>query len=142
MPTKEEWTKVFTDLAVKLNLPCKLRFNPDVRIGRHVTLVGELHPHHYYDEGCAIEINPDVKFHVPAHLILHEGAHCRANAFDEYHGHDEMWAKVLCKMYVEAGIALPYSTGFEQFAKAAGIKHKVYDEVGKGTIVIENKHLV
>lgn len=121
MPTKEEWSRVHAELTAKLNLPCELRFNPDVKIGRHSV----------EDDGtCRIEINPEVDFRVPEHLILHEGAHHRAHEFDEYHGHDEMWAAILCKMYREAGIALPQTTSFFAFAKAAGIERKNFVKEG------------
>jgi hypothetical protein len=117
----------------KLHLPCLLGFSTRVKVGQHVFLEDDdCRPY-----GCIIRVNPEVDFRVPEHLILHEAAHHRASAQDEYHGHDEVWARVLCQIYEETGVALPYSTGFEQFALAAGIKHKVFDEVGKGTIVEE-----
>jgi hypothetical protein len=126
MPTREEWEVVYADLKRRLAVPCVLRFSTHVKIGQHVT----------DDEGCCtIFINPEVDFHVPEHLILHEMAHHRANAFDEYHGHDELWAGVLCRMYEETGIALPYSTGFEAFALIAGIKHKHFEAVTSETVV-------
>lgn len=123
MPTYDEWKRVFTDLKAKLNLPCRLRMKEDVKIGRHLVQDWDL------DDGteahvCYIDINPDVDFRVPEHLILHEAAHCRANAFDEYHGHDEMWAEILLRMYREADIALPQTTSFLAFAKVAGIERK------------------
>lgn len=121
MPTKEEWIRVHGELAERLRLPCRLRFSTDVKIGQHRT---------EEDGSCRITVNPEVDFRVPEHLILHEGAHCRANAEDQYHGHDELWAGVLVKMYEEAGVALPATTGFFAFAEAAGIKHKNFD--GKG----------
>jgi len=136
MPTREEWRRVHADLMAKLRLPCKLRFATRVKVGQHIWHDlddGNFDPH----KSCSIDINPEVDFYVPAHLILHEGAHHRADLNDEYHGHDEMWAGILCRMYEETGIALPYSTGFEAFALTAGIKHKVFDEVGKGTVVTE-----
>ena len=145
MPTKEEWSRVHANLTAKLNLPCKLRFTEHVKIARHITegdftfrgmrdvdYVGVPHV-------CYIDINPTADFRVPEHLILHEGAHHRALELDEYHGHDEVWARILCKMYVEAGVALPYSTGFEAFAEAAGIKYKIYEAVGKETVLIEKQ---
>jgi hypothetical protein len=59
---------------------------------------------------------------------LHEAAHHRADLYDEWHGHGERWAKILLDMYEEAGVALPYSTGFEEFARIAGIVHKTFKE--------------
>ena len=119
MPTREEWKVVHADLMAKLHLPCELRFNRNVKIGQHTS----------EDDGtCHIDINPDVDFRVPEHLILHEGAHHRANEFDEYHGHDELWAGILCKMYREAEVPLPQTTSFFAFAKAAGIERKNFAE--------------
>ena len=122
MPTKEEWRQVFTRLAAKLNLPCELKFDRRVKVGQHYVA----------DDGtCRITINPNVDFRVPEHLILHEGAHCRAMEFDEYHGHDDMWAGILCKMYEESGVPLPQTTSFVSFAKAAGIERKNFATEGE-----------
>lgn len=117
MPNKETWIRVHADLMTKLHLPCELRLTRDVKIGQHIV----------EDDGtCHIDINPDVDFRGPEHLILHEGAHCRSNADPDglWHGHDEHWAKILCQMYREAGVTLPETTGFQAFAEAAGIIHR------------------
>jgi hypothetical protein len=115
MPTKEEWEVVYADLMAKLHLPCELRFSSKVRIGQHI---------HEDDGTCHIDINPDVDFRCPEHLILHEGAHHRAYDEDVWHGHDELWAGILVAMYREAGVPLPQTTSFFAFAKAAGIERK------------------
>ena len=119
MPTREEWTKVYTELATKLNLPCKLVFSTEVKVGSHG----------WEDEGdCHITINPEADFRVPEHLILHENEHHRADIKTYldigFWGHSEHWAKILCDMYAETGIALPQTTSFIEFAKAAGIERK------------------
>lgn len=115
MPDKEVWIARYANLMNKLSLPCELRFTTDVRVGRHVQ----------EDDGaCHIDVNLSADFHVPEHLLLHEGAHHRAAQIDEYHGHDEFWARILLKMYEEAGIDLPETTGFFTFATVAGIKHR------------------
>src|SRR5271163_116808 len=112
MPTQEEWIRIHADLMVQLRMPCKLQFSSEPFVGQHVL----------EDDGtCHIDINPDADFRVPAHLILHEAAHCRANDFDVYHGHDDDWAKILCSMYTETGTPLPETTSFIAFAKHAGI---------------------
>lgn len=131
MPTREEWQRVFDDLMAKLRLPCKLRFisnekyiHPDLS---HRRVLGQ---HDWEDMGdyggtnirvCHINIDPDVDWRVPEHLILHEAAHHEADLFDEYHGHGEHWAKILIGLYEATGTALPESTRFDAFAKLAGI---------------------
>jgi hypothetical protein len=133
MPTIEEWTKVHADLTEKLCLPCKLKFSTDVRVGRH----------EFEDDGtCCITVNLDADFRVPAHLILHEGAHHRIcepyrGEFDVDQwchiggsGHCTHWAQVLCDMYKETGIALPQTTSFLEFAKLAGVIRKNYVREG------------
>jgi hypothetical protein len=129
MLTREEWTKVHADLMAKLRLPCRLRFiTNETKHGR--TIVGQ---HEWEDVGeyggtdirvCYMNINPDMDWRVPEHLILHEAAHHRADLFDEWHGHNEHWAKILCDMYEESGVALPQTTSFIEFAKLAGIVRK------------------
>lgn len=130
MPTRKEWKVVHADLMARLNLPCKLRFYSGLKRGRKV-----LGQHVWQDVGdysgthirvCHINIDPAVDWKVPEHLILHEAAHHEADLFDEYHGHNEHWAKILFNMYEKTGITLPYSTGFETFARIARIEHKVF----------------
>lgn len=140
MPTRDEWRKVHADMMAKLGLPCQLRFNDVCGIGRHD-----------WDDTlkeCFITVNPTkADFRVPEHLILHEAAHHRATEPYVYAerfgmetpdikpcgelgghcGHCEHWADILCGIYREVGVALPYSTGFEAFAEAAGIKYKLFD---------------
>jgi hypothetical protein len=117
MPTKTEWIGVHADLMAKMGLPCRLRFSL-IGIGRHGI----------EDDGsCWIAINPDADFRVPAHLILHEAAHHRCICYKEWEcgdPHCEHWARVLCDMYRETGVALPQVTSFFEFAKAAGIVRK------------------
>src|SRR5271157_3981779 len=136
MTTIEEWTAIHADLMRKLRLPCGLVFSTDVRIAQH-----------RFDEGtCCITINPEVDFKVPEHVILHEAAHHRNTAhfiledvYDEERwcctgwtgGHCKHWARVLCGIYAETEIALPYSTSFKLFAAMAGIKHKMIERHGK-----------
>lgn len=130
MPTRAEWKKAHADLMAKLQLPCKLRFYSGLKRGRQV-----LGQHVWQDMGnysgtsirvCHINIDPDVEWKVPEHLLLHEAAHHEADLFDEWHGHNEHWARILHGMYERAGVALPFSTGFEEFARIAGIEHKVF----------------
>jgi hypothetical protein len=131
MITEEEWIRVHSALMAKLGLPCQLRFiTSTVKYGRKVLgqhvwePVGE-----YGGTGiriCHINIDPNVDWHTPEHLLLHEAAHHRADLYDEWHGHNEHWAKILHSMYEETGVALPHSTGFEEFAQIAGIVHKVF----------------
>ena len=152
MPTLAHWTQVHTDLMFKLRLPCRLNFSTDVKIGQH----------DYDFEGCWITVNPDVDFRVPEHLIIHEAAHHRITqpfhdmfeALDNVadvvgmkfrccdppgdRHHCEHWAKELTRMYTEAGIKLPYSTGFEQFALVAGIKYKLFEQHGKAGVLAQN----
>jgi hypothetical protein len=153
MPTLAHWTMVHTDLMAKLRLPCRLKFSTDVKIGQH----------EFDDDGCWVTINPEVDFEVPEHLILHEAAHhrivapyhamfealdnvadvanmkfsCCNEPFTDRH-HCEHWAKELVKMYRETGIALPYSTGFEQFAHVAGIKFKLFEQHGRTGVLSRN----
>ena len=115
----------------KLRLPCKLRFVTDkVKLGKKV-----LGQHVWRDVGdfggegirlCYMRVDPNVDWRVPEHLILHEAAHHEADLFDEWHGHNEHWARILHEMYERAGVTLPQSTGFENFAQIAGIEHKVF----------------
>jgi hypothetical protein len=118
----------------KLNLPCRLELTSRVKVGEH---------NWDWDlKTCYIAINPVADFRVPAHLILHEAAHHRAikpflnedrpdiTPCGEYGGrcgHCHHWAQILCDIYREVEIALPYSTGFENFARVAGIKYKLFD---------------
>jgi hypothetical protein len=119
MPTRKEWEVVHADLMARLHLPCKLRFSTKVKIGQHEAR----------DDGsCRITVNPEVDFRVPEHLILHEAAHHRAYDIDAWHGHDELWANVLCDIYRETGVPLPQTTSFFAFAKAAGIERKNFAE--------------
>lgn len=129
MPTREEWEKVHADLMARLRLPCTLRFTTKIRIGQHIR--EDSYEFWGSQRRCYIDVNLEADFHVPAHLILHEGAHHRADASDDYHGHDMMWAHTLLAMYEETGIALPQSTAFESFAKVAGIRHRAPDEALK-----------
>jgi hypothetical protein len=141
MPTREEWIQVHEDLMMKLHLPCKLRFSTKIKIGCHTEEDWDIEGGAHVVE-CYIEVNPNVDFRVPAHLILHEAAHHRVIApfFDTdhvpgsdlchagtlYSGHCEHWAQALCDMYRETGTALPQTTGFPEFAKLAGIVRKSY----------------
>src|SRR5271169_1075499 len=124
MPTREEWTRVHADLMAQLRLPCTLEFSTEVKVGQH----------EFMDDGiCILRVNPDADFRTPEHLILHEAAHhriCEPYRGDfeveqwchiGWSGHCEHWAQVLCDMYRETGIALPQTTSFIEFAKAAGI---------------------
>ena len=129
---KSKWTRVHAAIMTKLKLPCMLGFSRAPRIGCHV----------FDDEQhiCVILVNPTVNFKGPEHLILHEVAHHRAymraaSCFDYdlkktfccsgwSGGHCKHWAKVLCGMYKKMGYALPKTTQFEEFAKAAGIQYK------------------
>ena len=138
MPSEEEWIRVHAELMAKLMMPCKLRFiynekyvanekTPQLRkiLGQHVWQdMGD------YDDTnirmCHISIDPDIDWRVPEHLILHEAAHHEADLFDEYHGHNERWAKILMGMYEATGVALPESTRFDTFAELAGIAHKEF----------------
>jgi hypothetical protein len=127
----ERWTRIHADLMDKLGLPCRLEFvTGKVKYGREVlgqhvwTPVGD-----YGDTSirtCHININPEVNWRVPEHLILHEAAHHRADLYDEWHGHSEHWAKILFNMYEETGVVLPQSTAFVEFAKIAGIEHRIF----------------
>jgi hypothetical protein len=142
MPTKEEWSRVHADLMAKLNLPCMLHFSNDVKVARHTWDDDEITDRGDRRKECFITINPQVDFRVPEHLILHEAAHHRNMEpfLDDVPedrwcctgwagGHCEHWARTLVAMYAELGIALPYSTMFEHFAKLAGIKHKVFEPI-------------
>jgi hypothetical protein len=135
MPTKQEWIRVHAYLTAKLHLPCKLEFadNELVKIGRHeFEMDYSIEDYPSGHTPCTIYVNPTVDFNVPEHLILHEGAHHRAILKDPYCGHDEFWAKILCEMYEEAGFPLPEGTGFEAFAKVAGIRWKTEYHVKVG----------
>src|SRR5271154_1382321 len=131
MTSKEEWQRVFDDLMAKLHMPCKLQFISNEKclfrriLGQHVWQdMGD-----YGDTNirvCHISIDPDIDWRMPEHLILHEAAHHEADLFDEYHGHNERWAKILMGMYEATGVALPESTRFDTFAELAGIAHKEF----------------
>jgi hypothetical protein len=148
MPTREEWRAVHAVLMTKLGLPCKIKFT-DFGIGRHD-----------WDDNqneCFISINPTkADFRVPEHLILHEAAHHRAiepflngdrpdiKPCGEYGGHCSHchhWAHILCDIYREVGIALPYSTGFEEFARASGIKFKLFDPSANNQMIAVEKNV-
>jgi hypothetical protein len=138
MPTTEEWARVHADLTRGLRLPCKLRFSSLWKVGAHDwnCNLGK----------CDIVVNPFADFRVPAHLILHEGAHhysCPC-LFLYGKGHCRHWARVLCDMYKETGIALPHATGFKEFARAAGIVHKIFDpsEALQMQAIADNPQLV
>jgi hypothetical protein len=157
MPTEQEWKKAHADLMAKLNLPCKLKLSSWTKVGMH-----------NWDDNyreCYITINPKADFRVPGHLIMHEAAHHRVMSpiMEKYpsfelfetarniecshmwsKGHCEHWAQELCKIYGEIGIALPHTTGFAEFAKAAGIIHKVFskDEDHQMVAVADNAGLL
>jgi hypothetical protein len=137
MLTIPEWTEVYNRYKMQLGLPCVLLFDTSVKTAVHRA----------DDEGtCTVTINPDVDFKRPEHLILHEFAHHRTLApvlfwywsvdgvpddrlccLGWTGGHCKHWAQDLCDIYRETGTALPYSTMFEEFATAAGIKQKLFD---------------
>jgi hypothetical protein len=159
MPTKEEWIRVHADLMARLKLPCKLRFTGETPCGMH----------DWEDDlsECWIGVNPRADFRVPEHLIIHEAAHHRvlapfmAGRFSRYEaqdavinsgkcahswgkGHCMHWAWTLRDMYTETGIALPRTTGFEEFARAAGIVLRKFspDRYEQMDQVAKNPHLV
>jgi len=159
MPTRQEWMTTHARLMKKLNLPCKLRFTDETPCGMHRWEVDL--------SQCWIAINPNADFRVPEHLILHEGAHHRVLApymvgrFSIYeaqdavvnsgkcshswsHGHCMHWAWTLRDMYKETGIALPQTTGFEEFARTAGIVLKKFsaDINEQMDQVSRNPHLI
>lgn len=116
MLSKEHWVEVHADLMKRLNLPCGLAFS-DRGKGRHKRK----------DGCCVIEVNPEIDWHRPEHLILHEAAHHRhAETECICWGHCENWARTLYGMYINLGISLPEGTQFESFAKVAGIIHREY----------------
>jgi hypothetical protein len=134
MPSKEEWIRVHADLMEKLKLPCVLRFSSSVSIASHSI---EAYANDPDDFGrileCRITINTDVDFRRPEHLILHEAAHHRSTCYAEWEcgdQHCEHWAQTLCDMYKETGVALPQTTSFFEFAKAAGIIRKNFATEG------------
>jgi hypothetical protein len=109
--------QLHADIMQKLGLSCRLVFDDRFKIGGHA----------FDDElGCVMHVNPAVEFQRPEHLILHEAAHHLTDS-----GHSVEWAETLCGIYRKTGYALPYSTGFENFAIAAGIKHKIFEQAGK-----------
>lgn len=127
MPNKEVWVMIHADLMQRLNLPCKLRFSTDVKIGQH--------SFNDVRDTCAITVNSDFDFRQPEHLILHEAAHHRhseKHTWDEgwclCWGHCEHWARTLADMYTETGYALPEGTQFAEFAKVAKIIHRKHKE--------------
>jgi hypothetical protein len=134
VPSKQEWIKIHAALTAKLRVPCRLKFSHDHRVGFH----------RWDFVGCSIHVNPDADFRVPEHLILHEAAHHRAGDLHDSYSHDAAWARVLLGMYRETGIALPHTTGFEEFARAAGIVCKVFDpnEDRQMVAIAENPQLV
>jgi hypothetical protein len=159
MPTRQEWERAHADLMAKLVLPCKLRFTDETPCGMH----------DWEDDlsECWIAVNPQANFRMPEHLIIHEAAHHRVIApymvgcfsrYDAQHavvnsgkcahswskGHCMHWAWALRDMYKETGIALPHTTGFEEFARAAGIVHKKWsaDEQTQMIAVGANPHLI
>jgi hypothetical protein len=159
MPTKEEWIRVHADLMEKLKLPCKLRFTDETLCGMH----------DWEDDlsECRISVNPRADFRVPEHLIIHEAAHHRvmsplmAGYFSVYEARDagvnsgeccHTWSKSHCMhwawslrdMYKETGITLPRTTGFEEFARAAGIVLKKFsaDLHEQMNQVARNPHLI
>ena len=139
MPTKEEWIRVHTELMAKLKLPCKLQFFDGMTApGRHQFNVTHT--------ACYILINPDADFRVPEHLILHEAAHHQDSCpwWECSNQHCKHWAQTLCDMYKEAGIALPHTTGFKEFARAAGIVLKKFSvDLNEQMIqVARNPHLI
>lgn len=127
MYSKEQWLDLHEDLMKRLGLPCELRFSKRGR-GRHKV----------QGKKCFIEVNSDVDWQRPEHLILHEAAHhihyerdcsCSTAPFltmQDLSGHCEHWARVLTGVYVKTGYALPEGTQFENFAKVAGILHREY----------------
>jgi len=135
MPSEEEWIRVHAELMRKLHMPCKLRFIPnEVKLheGKKTQVLGQ---HVWEDVGiygdtdiriCHINVNPDVDWRMPEHLLLHEAAHHEADLFDQWHGHNEHWAKILMGMYEITGVALPESTRFDTFAKLAGIVRREF----------------
>jgi hypothetical protein len=129
MPTEVEWRKIHADLMAKLKLPCQLEFSTQIRVGGHgwedtdADFPSEKIP-------CCITINPNADFRVPEHLIMHEAAHHRMSLIDPYHSHDKRWAKILVRMYKEAGVPLPQSTMFEEFARVAKIELKKWNGNG------------
>lgn len=143
----------------KLKLPCKLRFTDETPCGMHV----------WEDDlsECYIAVNLQANFRVPEHLIIHEGAHHRvlapimAGRFSIYEATDAVinsgqcahswrkahcmhWALTLRDMYKETGIALPHTTGFQEFAIAAGIILKKFstNEYEQMTAIANNPHLI
>lgn len=119
VPTKDEWIALHADLVRRLNLPCQLAFS-DRGKGRHK----------HRDGGCFIEVNPNIDWKRPEHLILHEAAHHRHGESECIcWGHCIGWAQTLVGMYIDTGIALPEGTQFESFAKVARIIHREHKDV-------------
>lgn len=118
MPSKEQWIELHADLMRRLSLPCKLEFT-DKGKGRHK----------HRDGGCVIEVNPEVNWQRPEHLILHEAAHHRHGETEcVCFGHCIGWAQTLVGMYIDTGLDLPEGTQFAMFAEVAGILHREYKE--------------
>ena len=108
------WHQKTKELLGMLNLPCKLRYSEEFKVGGHK----------FTTKGCQFVVNPTVDFKVPEHLILHEAAHhiiIVGGHFDCYSSHCVHWAEVLLGLYKSTGTELPYGTQFETFARVAGI---------------------
>lgn len=145
---REEWQRIHADIMGKLDLPCKLEWSRRTKVGAHV----------FRDDHspwtCALKVNPDGNFFVPAHLILHEAAHHRniIKKFGEEldfdlsplesqcclggwsSGHCPHWAAELVECYRICDIELPQSTQFHEFAKAANIEWRPYFPAVDGSV--------